>query len=88
MIKILSFVLCKTGHFLLDRPLCSALFSENIYSRGLEFVQVIYESFDCDLKQVFFIHDLNKWMFKTNFLMHKRANLNGLEKTGNYKRYQ
>ena len=29
-------------------------FSATIYSRGLTFVQVIYESLDCDLTQIFF----------------------------------
>ena len=29
-------------------------FSGSIYSRGLKFLQVIYESFDCDLTQGFF----------------------------------
>ena len=30
-------------------------FSETIYNRGLEFLHVIYENFDCDLTQGFFI---------------------------------
>ena len=34
--------------------LCRALFSRTICSRGLKFLQVIYESFDCDLIQGFF----------------------------------
>ena len=30
-------------------------FLGNIYSRGLKFLQVIYENFDCDLKHGFFL---------------------------------
>ena len=32
-------------------------FSGTVYSRGLKFLQVIYESVDRDLTQGFFIHD-------------------------------
>ena len=35
-------------------------FSGTMYSRGLKFLQVIYESFDCDFTKGFFIHDFNK----------------------------
>ena len=31
-----------------------------IYSREVKFLQVIYESFDCDLTHDFFIHDFNQ----------------------------
>ena len=37
--------------------LCSALFHETIYSWELKFLQVVYESFDCDLTQEIF----NSW---------------------------
>ena len=35
-------------------------FSGTIYSRRLQFLQVIYERFDSDLTQEFLIHDLYK----------------------------
>ena len=38
-------------------------FSVTIYSRGPKFLQVIYESFDCDLTHGFFIHDFKKCPF-------------------------
>ena len=38
-------------------------FLPNIFSRGLKFLQVFYENFDCDLTQGFFIRDLNKYIF-------------------------
>ena len=38
-------------------------FSEIIYSRELKFLQVIYESFDCDLTHEFFIQDFIKYLF-------------------------
>ena len=34
-------------------------FSVTVYNRGLKFLHVVYESFDCDLTQGFF-HDFNK----------------------------
>ena len=36
--------------------------SGTIYSRGLKFLQVIYESFDCNLIQGFFINHFSKYM--------------------------
>ena len=36
------------------------VFSKTIYSKGLKFLKVIYESFDCVLTQGFLIHDFNK----------------------------
>ena len=44
-------------------------FLGNIYSRGLKFLQVIYENFECDLIHGFFIQDFNKYLFMTNFLL-------------------
>ena len=38
-------------------------FSGTVYSRGLKFLQVIYESFDCDLTCGYFIQDFNKSLF-------------------------
>ena len=38
-------------------------FLGNIYSRGLKFLQVIYENFDCDLTHGFLIRDFNKYLF-------------------------
>ena len=37
-------------------PCIKHFFIGTIYGMGLTFLQIIYESFDCD----FFIHDLNK----------------------------
>ena len=39
------------------------IFSATIYSRGLKFLQVIYESFDCDLTHDFFLFmiSINKY---------------------------
>ena len=39
------------------------IFLGNIYSRGLKFLQVIDENFDCDLTHGFFIHGFNKYLF-------------------------
>ena len=66
-------------------------FLGNIYSRGLKFLQVIYENFDCDLTYVFFIHDFNKYLFyddknfcvlnhSKKFLCHKKGFIEILNK--------
>ena len=39
------------------------LFLGSIYSRGLKFLQVTYNNFDCDLTHGLFIHDFNKNLF-------------------------
>ena len=43
-------------------------------SRGLKFLQVIYENFDCDLTHEIFIHDFNKY----DLCFHDDKNITGL----------
>ena len=38
-------------------------FLGNIYNRGLKFLQVIFENFNCDLTHGFFVQDFNKYLF-------------------------
>ena len=38
-------------------------FLGDIHSRGLKFLQVVHENFDCDLTHGFFIQDFNKFFF-------------------------
>ena len=50
----------RSCYRLLNSFISSMLKQCNIYSRGLKILQVIYESFDCDLTQEFFIRGFNR----------------------------